>query len=273
MLIHFDPHVHGSASTCSQIDDSEIIRAYRSSPEWVCSVSDHMALTFYDRVAREGSGWAGSRGQRAGIPGERLVYGVEVSVAAKETDLVLMTDSRDAFAPITEFLDWGLFSFEPDRPELLQVMRDQQVLVTYAHPRPWAAVPDYLHGYPLDFLEYNGLRMSYAVMRGGMDGVRELDEWLQELRQRHFPEARFIVGSDSHSVDSLKSAFTTLVGRIGEQSGVRTGSEYLAELRAGRYEGLVTLATGRGWTRGRGGGSGQTTVRVLPEDGLTEVAL
>jgi hypothetical protein len=129
--------------------------------------------------------------------------------------------------------------------EQLLIFADPRVLVTFAHPPLWSlgprAEPDWLAHVPVDFLEYNAVRLAPNAFGHGVGGadlrraVAEDNRRLLKLRDRLFPDARFIVGSDSHQPDRLGTTYVEFDGPV------TTGREAWDRLRAGTFEGVLRI--------------------------------
>lgn len=233
-LTRVDPHVHAAASSCSHLTDDELLLWFREHPEYAVVVTDHMTWRFYE-----------SPGARPFL--QRAIYALEVTVENRY-DFVLLTADLDALRGLLPGASSRERTFhQPPR----EIFADPRVLVTFAHPpqpgpRNEASWPNWLAGLPVDFLEFNAARCQGAwrpVRPGGATDtlVIELDEHLQRLRDELFPEARFIVGSDSHSAEQLGTSYLELA------TPCRDGREAWERLQAGSFTGRLGLQ-GRSYT-------------------------
>ncbi len=253
-----DPHVHASASSCSILSDKKLFAWFDAHPEFLPCVSDHMTWEFYK------TDWARTRA-RAGD----ILFGTEITLGGVY-DFVLLTHDLAAFAE-SGCPAAGKGTASPAAAGFgsldghLQLFADPRVLVTFAHPPLWSARRgsswrDWLRQVPVDFLEYNAIRLlpsSFSLRKGGglgragnVDpGLLDDNEQLLELRDGLFPHARFIVGSDSHQPDRLGTTY------IEFEAPVAGGREAWERLREGAFRGRLDL-------------DGLGSFRIYPDSGL-----
>jgi hypothetical protein len=184
-----------------------------------------------------------------------ILFGTEITLGGVY-DFVLLTHDLSAFTELGRSgAGKGTASPAGTGPGSLdgqlQLFADPRVLVTFAHPPLWSARRgsswrDWLRQVPVDFLEYNAIRLlpsSFSLRRssergdsGGLDpGLLDDNEQLLGLRNSLFPHARFIVGSDSHQPDRLGTTY------IEFDSPVVGGRDAWNRLREGAFRGRLDL--------------------------------
>ena len=253
-----DPHVHASASPCSVLGDRELCAWFDTHPQFLPCVSDHMTWEFYE------TDWAVARAY-----GGDILFGTEITLGGVY-DFVLLTHDLSAFTELGHSGSGkGTASPAGSAPGSLdgqlRLFADPRVLVTFAHPPLWSARRgtswrDWLRQVPVDFLEYNAIRLlpsSFSLRRsngrgssGELDpGLLDDNEQLLELRDGLFPDARFIVGSDSHQPDRLGTTYVEF------DLPVVGGRDAWDRLRKGAFRGKLDL-------------DGLGSFRIDPDSGL-----
>jgi len=229
------------------LSDEELCDWFDAHPEFIPCVSDHMTWEFYE------THWALARSREAD-----MLFATEITVGGVY-DFVLMTYDLGALAALRP-------SSTPTAGRHLDAFADSRILVTFAHPPLWdggrgESWRDWLRQIPVDFLEYNAIRLlpsPYSLGRAGTRGaasgpgsaLAEDNSRLLELRDDLFPHARFVVGSDSHQPDRLGTTYLEFAAPVA------SGREAWERLREGAFSGRLSL-------------DGLGDFRVDPETGLT----
>jgi hypothetical protein len=186
---YLDQHLHAfPLSKCSRLSQTELVAFYLNHPEFVITVADHMSLGWYDKYVGLGKTFSD----------REVLYNVEVSLADPcGVDLVLSTYDLSAFDGLREILAKG-DRFLKDPP--LDVLRDERILVTWAHPE--CSTPSWMKANPdlIDFVEFNATHLAHSFDKfSGMSYIEEVGCKLGD--------PGYIVGSDSHQGWTLGSTF------------------------------------------------------------------
>jgi hypothetical protein len=235
-ITRVDPHLHAGASACSSLTDEQALSWFEENPDYAVVVSDHMTWRFYELP-------------RARLLLERALFAVEITIEGLY-DFLLLTSELAAFDRLLPEASPSQLTY---RKPPLGVLADPRVLVVFAHPpqpgalgRSW---PRWMNGLPVDFLEFNAARYDGVARasalrrrRSADQAMEELHNRLQDLREKHFDQARFLVGSDSHGPDRLGTTYAAL------HTPAANGAEVWRALLDGRFTGYLGVPGEGTWT-------------------------